>query len=158
MARASDRERGSHDFKMPTAGAVGVELKQIPQLVRNLKHFGKAAVVADKQWIRKLIEIEGVLFPGSTVKAFDTSDAVTAEAWLHHQLNTKTSGGTTPPWSSRALEHLAGEASGCLSPQGEFPLAPPDAKRAGDRWERSEHRLRNGVPFFGLPFLGMQER
>lgn len=73
-----------HDFEMPTAGAVGVELKQIPQLFRTLKHFDKAAVVADEKWIRRLSEVEGALFPGLEVRAFETGDAVTAEAWLHH--------------------------------------------------------------------------
>ncbi|WP_372749374.1 STAS/SEC14 domain-containing protein [Litorivivens sp.] len=73
-----------HDFEMPSAGAVGVELKQLPQLIRTLKHFDKAAVIADEKWIRNLSEVEGALFPGLEVKAFDMKDAHAAEAWLHH--------------------------------------------------------------------------
>ncbi len=73
-----------HDFDMPTASAMGVELKQIPQLIRTLKHFDKAAVVADKNWIRTLSEVEGALFPGLEVKAFETERASEAETWLRH--------------------------------------------------------------------------
>ena len=50
-----------------------------------------------------------------------------------------------------AAEHCSirrKQASGCLRPQAEFPLAPPDAKRTGDRSERSGNRLRNGASFF----------
>jgi hypothetical protein len=73
-----------HDFEIPTAGAVGVELKQMPQLFRTMRHFEKAAVVADEKWIRKLSEVEGALFPGLEVKAFETGKASEAETWLRH--------------------------------------------------------------------------
>ncbi|WP_044871329.1 STAS/SEC14 domain-containing protein [Pseudomonas sp. LFM046] len=72
------------ELKMPTLGAVAVELSHIPQLFRLFRQFDRMAVVADKQWIRTASEVEGSLFPGLTVKAFDSTQEAEAEAWLLH--------------------------------------------------------------------------
>lgn len=58
-----------------------VEVAQMPQLFKIVRQFDRMAV-ADKQWIRPASEIEGSLFPGLTVKAFDSKQE--AEAWLVH--------------------------------------------------------------------------
>ncbi len=70
------------DFDMPTLGAIGVELSRLPQLFRFIRKFDRAAVVAGKQWIRKMGEIEGALIPGLTIKAFPPEEEAQAEAWL----------------------------------------------------------------------------
>ncbi|WP_395505767.1 SpoIIAA family protein [Ectopseudomonas hydrolytica] len=69
-------------FEWPTLGAVGVELKRIPQLLRLIRQFDRVAVVADQQWLRTASEVEGALIPGLTIKAFDSIHEAQAEAWL----------------------------------------------------------------------------
>ncbi|MNF40159.1 hypothetical protein D3C85_284880 [compost metagenome] len=70
------------DFSLPTLGAVAVELSRIPQLFRFVRRFDRMAVVADKEWVRKASELEGVLIPGLKIKAFDSIQEAQAEAWL----------------------------------------------------------------------------
>ena len=70
------------DFSLPTLGAVAVELARIPQLFRFVRRFDRMAVVADKEWVRKASELEGVLIPGLKIKAFDSIQEAEAEAWL----------------------------------------------------------------------------
>lgn len=70
------------DFDMPTLGAIGVELSRLPQLFRFIRKFDRAAVVAGKQWVRKISEMEGALIPGLTIKAFSSDEEAQAEAWL----------------------------------------------------------------------------
>ncbi|SFP15081.1 STAS/SEC14 domain-containing protein [Pseudomonas borbori] len=73
------------DFSLPTLGAVAVELSRIPQLFRFIRRFERMAVVADKEWVRKASELEGVLIPGLKIKAFDSIQEAQAEAWLQSQ-------------------------------------------------------------------------
>lgn len=70
------------DFEMPTLGAMAVEVQSIPQLFKVVRRFDRMAVVADKQWVRKVSEVEGALIPGLKIKAFDSQQAAEAEAWL----------------------------------------------------------------------------
>lgn len=70
------------DFDMPSMGAIAVELRHMAQLLRLLRRFDRIAVVADAGWVRKMSEIEGALFPGIELKAFDPEHAADAEAWL----------------------------------------------------------------------------
>ncbi|MBO3276380.1 SpoIIAA family protein [Pseudomonas schmalbachii] len=72
------------DFQLPTLGAMGVELSRIPQLYRFVRRFDRMAVVADKQWVRKLSEVEGALIPGLQIKSFERDHEAEAEAWLEH--------------------------------------------------------------------------
>ncbi|AYC33725.1 STAS/SEC14 domain-containing protein [Pseudomonas cavernae] len=70
------------DFALPTLGAIAVELSRIPQLFRFVRRFDRMAVVADKEWVRKVSEVEGALIPGLQIKAFDLGQEAEAEAWL----------------------------------------------------------------------------
>jgi hypothetical protein len=47
-----------------------------------LRHFDRAAVLTDKTWLRNISEIEGMLFPGLEIKAFNRGQKSIAEAWL----------------------------------------------------------------------------
>ena len=70
------------DFKFPTLGAIRVELSRLPELFRLIGNFDRAAVLADKAWIKKISELEGALIPGLKIKAFDPDEEAQAEAWL----------------------------------------------------------------------------
>ena len=70
------------DFDIPTLGAIGVELSSLPELFGMIRRFDRAAVLADQVWIQKISEIEGALFPGLEIKAFDRNQRAEAEAWL----------------------------------------------------------------------------
>ncbi|UTW13132.1 STAS/SEC14 domain-containing protein [Marinobacterium rhizophilum] len=71
-----------HDFDLPTFGAIAVELSRLPALFGLVRRFGRAAVLSDKKWIQRLSELEGHLFPGLEIKAFDVDEVAAAEAWL----------------------------------------------------------------------------
>ena len=70
------------DFAMPSFGALGVEMGQLPKLFGLLGKFKKCAVVSDTGWIKKAAEIEGALIPGLVIKSFDLDAEDAAEAWL----------------------------------------------------------------------------
>ena len=72
------------DFDMPSMGAIGVELKRLPQLYKLMRQFDRVAVLADQGWVRKVSAIEGAMMPGLTLKAFERSAEAEAEAeaWL----------------------------------------------------------------------------
>lgn len=70
------------DFKFPALGALAIEFMRLPDLLNLITRFEKIAVVADKQWVKKVSELEGALIPGMTIKAFDQGEDETAEAWL----------------------------------------------------------------------------
>ncbi|MGJ8621708.1 MAG: STAS/SEC14 domain-containing protein [Yoonia sp.] len=70
------------DFSMPTMGALGVEMTQLPKLFGLLGKFSKCAVVSDTAWIRQAAEVEGALIPGLTIKGFETANTDNAAAWL----------------------------------------------------------------------------
>ena len=70
------------DFHIPTLGAIGVEFSRFPSLFGLIKQFDRCAVLTDKSWIKKAGEIEGALFPGLEIKAFDRNQREEAEVWL----------------------------------------------------------------------------
>ncbi|WP_306148871.1 MULTISPECIES: STAS/SEC14 domain-containing protein [unclassified Roseibium] len=70
------------DFEWPTAGALAVEFKMMPNLLKLLGKFRKCAVLCDSGWIRKVAEIEGMLIPGLEIKSFVSKDREAAENWL----------------------------------------------------------------------------
>jgi hypothetical protein len=51
-------------------------------LFKLIGNFDRAAVLADKAWIKKISELEGALIPGLKIKAFDADEKAEAEAWL----------------------------------------------------------------------------
>ena len=70
------------DFDFPTLAAIGVELARLPALFGLIGKFDRVAVLADQTWIKKASELEGALFPGMEIKAFDLNERTAAEAWL----------------------------------------------------------------------------
>ena len=70
------------DFDLPTLGAIGVELSNIPDLFKLIGKFDKAAVLANQHWIRVVSQIEGALIPGLEIKAFELDQKSEAKAWL----------------------------------------------------------------------------
>jgi hypothetical protein len=70
------------DFHMPSLGAIWLELSRLPSMLALMKRFNRAAVLADEAWIQNVSELEGKLFPGLEVKAFDRNQRGEAEAWL----------------------------------------------------------------------------
>ncbi len=72
------------DFNIPTLGAMGVELAHLPEALKFIRKFDRAAVLVDKQWVKKASEIEGALIPGLKIKAFDLDEEYKAEAWLEN--------------------------------------------------------------------------
>jgi hypothetical protein len=71
-----------HDFKLPTLGAIGIEFSRLPSMFHFIKKFDRAAVLTDKNWLKKASEFEGALIPGLEIKAFNLDQQKEAEAWL----------------------------------------------------------------------------
>lgn len=70
------------DFHLPTPGAIAVEFSRLPSMIGLMKKFDRAAVLSDKTWLKKVSELEGALYPGLEIKAFDFDQKQEAEAWL----------------------------------------------------------------------------
>ena len=70
------------DLHIPSLGAIGVEFSRLPALFGLMKKFDRVAVLTDKAWLKKASELEGALFPGLEIKAFNRNQKTEAEAWL----------------------------------------------------------------------------
>ena len=70
------------DFHMPSLQAIGIELSRLPSMFGIIKKFRKAAVITDKDGIKKVSEFEGMLIPNLEIKGFDLGKRAEAEAWL----------------------------------------------------------------------------
>ena len=70
------------DFHLPSPGAIAIEFYRLPSMLGLLKKFDRAAVLADKTWLKKVSELEGVLYPSLEIKAFNRNQKEEAEAWL----------------------------------------------------------------------------
>lgn len=70
------------DFEWPTFGAILVEFGYISKLFAWMGKFDRCAVLSDAGWLRTAAEIEGAMFPGIEIKAFELDDGEAAEAWL----------------------------------------------------------------------------
>ena len=70
------------DFHLPSLGAIGIEFSRLPSMLKLVKRFDRAAVLTDKTWLKKVSELEGTLFPGLEIKAFDRDQRAEAEEWL----------------------------------------------------------------------------
>ncbi|TNF50872.1 STAS/SEC14 domain-containing protein [bacterium] len=70
------------EFHIPSLAAIGIEFSRLPKMFGLLKKFDRAAVLTDKTWLKKVSELEGALFPGVEIKAFDRDQREAAEAWL----------------------------------------------------------------------------
>ena len=69
-------------FAFPDFGALAAELARLPKLFGLLGGFDRCAVLSDAAWIRTAAEVEGALFPGIDIKAFDLPEEAAAEVWL----------------------------------------------------------------------------
>lgn len=70
------------DFKVPTFGAIMIEFARLPKLFGLIRKFGRVAVLADGEWVRKISEMEGKLYPDLEIRAFEPDQEAEAEAWL----------------------------------------------------------------------------
>lgn len=87
MAKGEGIENGRmlyriDNFSFPSLGAIWIELSRLPELFRFIRKFDRAAVVADKKWLRIISEFEGALIPGLEIKAFTPEQEALAETWL----------------------------------------------------------------------------
>lgn len=71
------------EFHLPSLEAIVIEISRLPSLFGLIKKFNKIAVLSDKNWIKKASELEGLLIPGITIKAFDRDQQSDAESWLY---------------------------------------------------------------------------
>lgn len=70
------------DFHLPSLGAIAIEFSRLPSMFRLIRKFKRAAVLADKTWLKKASELEGTLIPGLEIKAFNRDQKDEAEKWL----------------------------------------------------------------------------
>ena len=70
------------DFRFPSIGSIAIEFSLLPSVFGLLKKFDRTAVLTDKTWLKKLSELEGILYPGLKIKAFNRDQRAEAEAWL----------------------------------------------------------------------------
>jgi len=87
IAKSKEIEKGKMlydiiDFHLPSLGALAIEFSRLPSMFRLIKKFHRAAVLTDKNWLKKVSEFEGMLIPGLEIKAFDRDRRDEAEAWL----------------------------------------------------------------------------
>jgi len=87
ISKSNDIENGKMlcdiiDFHLPTPGAIGIELSRLPLMFGLMKKFDRAAVLTDKTKLKKVSELEGALFPGLEIKAFNRDQKTEAESWL----------------------------------------------------------------------------
>ena len=73
------------DFQIPTLGAIGIEFSRLPSMLGLIKKFNRVAVLTDKNWLKKISEFEGVLFPGLEIRAFNIDQKEQAEVWLYSE-------------------------------------------------------------------------
>ena len=71
------------DFRFPSPSALAIEFSVLPTVFGILKKFDRTAILTDKKWLKKLSELEGLLYPGLKIKAFNRSQRAEAEAWLN---------------------------------------------------------------------------
>ncbi|MCX2780360.1 SpoIIAA family protein [Microbulbifer thermotolerans] len=71
------------EYYLPSLEAIGIELARLPEMLRFIRKFNKAAVLTDQNWIAKISELEGALIPGLHIKAFTRAQRAEAEAWLN---------------------------------------------------------------------------
>ena len=68
--------------RIPTLGSIAVEFSRLPPMIGLMRKFDRAALLSDKKWLKKVSELEGALYPGLEIKAFDFDQKQEAEAWL----------------------------------------------------------------------------
>jgi hypothetical protein len=71
------------NFQLPSLGAVAIEISRLPAMFSLIKRFRRAAVLTDKNWIRRISELEGKLFPDLEIRGFSRAQRAEAEQWLN---------------------------------------------------------------------------
>jgi hypothetical protein len=71
------------DFRLPSIGAIAAEFSVLPAVFGLLKKFDRTVILTDKLWLKKLSELEGILYPGLKIKSFSRAQRAEAEAWLN---------------------------------------------------------------------------
>ena len=87
LAESEDIESGMVlceiiDFHLPSLRTVAMEFARSPSIFGLMKKFDRVAVLADNTWFNKVVEIEGVFYPGLEIKAFNLDQREESEAWL----------------------------------------------------------------------------
>jgi len=70
------------DFRFPSIGGIATEFSVLPAVFELLRKFDRTAILTDKRWLKKLSELEGLLYPGLEIKAYNRNQRAEAEAWL----------------------------------------------------------------------------
>jgi hypothetical protein len=70
------------DFHLPSLAAVAIEFSRLPSMLGLMQKFDRVAVLTDKTWLKKVSELEGVLYPNLEIKRFNRDRTEEAEAWL----------------------------------------------------------------------------
>ncbi|CAD7843877.1 MAG: hypothetical protein [Olavius algarvensis Delta 4 endosymbiont] len=70
------------EFHIPSLEAIAIEFSRLPAMLALMQKFSRAAVLSDKHWLKKISELEGALFPGLEIKAFNRDQKEAAETWL----------------------------------------------------------------------------
>lgn len=87
VAKSEDIENGTLlfeviDYKLPTLSAIAIEFSRLPSMFGWIRKFRRAAVLADKDWLKKISEFEGKLIPGLEIKGFNRDQRIEANKWL----------------------------------------------------------------------------
>ena len=73
------------DFRLPSPSALAIQFSVLPSVFAILKKFDRTAILTNKTWLKKLSELEGLLYPGLKIKAFNRDQRAEAEAWLNSE-------------------------------------------------------------------------
>ncbi len=87
VAKSKEIEKGKMlydviEFHLPSLSAIAIEFSRLPSMFGLITKFDRAAVLSDKDWIKKISEFEGMLIPGLEIKAFNRDQKEEAEVWL----------------------------------------------------------------------------
>jgi hypothetical protein len=87
VSKSEDIEKGKMlydvvEYHLPSLRAIFIEFSRLPSMFGWMKKFDRAAVLADKTWLKKVSELEGMLLPNLEIKAFDRDQRAEAEEWL----------------------------------------------------------------------------
>lgn len=73
------------DYHLPSLSAIAIEFGRLPSMLGFIRKFKRAALLTDKNWLKRVSEFEGLLLPWITIKAFDRDQQKNAEAWLNKE-------------------------------------------------------------------------
>jgi hypothetical protein len=71
------------DIHLPSLGAIVHKFSRLPSLLGLINNFDRITILSDKLWLQQAAKIEGKLFPGLKIKAFNLDQQNEAQAWLN---------------------------------------------------------------------------